>query len=237
MNYLKETNNTNLSVSYITNLSITKFKGTSLVDLLEPFSDVNIHASCEAGGLAGEYIRRGLNWEKWKSNFTELNKRFKQSQAQGKNRNLGSGLTITIFTLCGFKEWLEFIIEQDLPTHDITLVKHNNNNRYLCFDYLGKYKEQWVIEFKKILDSYKSQLKESIANDLYSALELIKQHSTLDINELDLRNLNDNRVKQVRRAFSYANKIDSIDQYPATQDVIKDYPFLQEWWKEYANKK
>lgn len=230
MNHLKESNNTDLSVSYITNLSITKFKGMSLVDILEPFSAVSIHASCEAGGLAGEYIRRGLNWEKWKSNFAELNKNFKQSQAQGKHRNLGSGLTITVFTLCGFKEWLEFIIEQDLPTHDITLVKPNNNNRYLCFDYLGKYKEQWIVEFKKILDTYRSQLKESTSNDLYSALELIKQHSTLDISELDLTNLNDNRVKQVRRAFAYANKIDSIDQYPTTHDVIKDYPFLQEWW-------
>ena len=221
MNHLKETNNTDLSVSYITNLSITKFKGMSLVDILEPFSAVSIHASCEAGGLAGEYIRRGLNWEKWKSNFAELNKNFKQSQAQGKHRNLGSGLTITVFTLCGFKEWLEFIIEQDLPTHDITLVKPNNNNRYLCFDYLGKYKEQWVVEFKKILDTYRSLLKESTANDLYSALELIKQHS-----------ITDTQVKP----FSYANKIDTIDQYPRTEDVIKDYPFLQEWWKEYANK-
>jgi organic radical activating enzyme len=236
MNHLYETNNTDISVSYITNLSIIKFKGINLVDILEPFSGVAIHASCESGGLAAEYIRRGLNWDKWKSNFTELNKHFKQSQAQGKNRNLGSGLTITIFTLCGFKEWLEFIIEQDLPTHDITIVKPNENNRYLCFDYLGSYKDQWVTEFANILDSYKSQLKESIANDLYSALELVKQHSTLDISGLDLTNLNDNRVKQLRRSFAYANKIDSIDQYPTTQDVIKDYPFLQEWWNNIQSK-
>jgi hypothetical protein len=68
------------------------------------------------------------------------------------------------------------------------------------------------------LDSYKSQLKESTANDLYSALELIKQHSIIDVTDA--------------RPFSYAKKIDSIDQYPRTEDVIKDYPFLQEWWNE-----
>ena len=41
-------------------------------DLVKNFKNVHIHASLESGGPAAEYIRTGMNWEKWKDNFVKI---------------------------------------------------------------------------------------------------------------------------------------------------------------------
>ena len=57
-------------VRYNTNLSRTKYKGIDLYqDLLKHFRDWQICASIDGTGKIGEWIRDGLNYEKWLDNF------------------------------------------------------------------------------------------------------------------------------------------------------------------------
>jgi pyruvate-formate lyase-activating enzyme len=219
MNYLHEIKYYNVSVSYITNLSIVQFKGQKLIDILEPFDGVSIHASSESGGLAAEYIRRGMNWNTWTERILEFQERFFKEQQ--KFRSITPGLTINTFTLCGLEEWIKFIADNGVPVCDITIVKPNHNNLYLGLEYLGSYKSIWVEHYKTIVYNYKDRLHESTYNDLMSAGDLIEQ--------LPLSNDLEHRMA---RSLHYANTLDRLDGYPTSVDVIKGWTFLEEWWKQ-----
>jgi len=57
---------------YNTNLSRVDYRGTNLYsDILVNLRDWQICASLDGTGAVGEYIRTGLNFEKWKENFTK----------------------------------------------------------------------------------------------------------------------------------------------------------------------
>ena len=59
-------------VRYNTNLSRTKYKGIDLYnDLLVHFKDWQICASIDGTGQIGEWIRDGLDYEKWLQNFKD----------------------------------------------------------------------------------------------------------------------------------------------------------------------
>jgi hypothetical protein len=57
---------------YNTNLSRVDYRGTNLYsDILVNLRDWQICASLDGTGAVGEYIRTGLNFEKWKENFAK----------------------------------------------------------------------------------------------------------------------------------------------------------------------
>lgn len=51
-----------ITISYNTNFTQLSHKGTSVIDLWQEFSDVNVCASIDARGKVAEYIRHGTNW-------------------------------------------------------------------------------------------------------------------------------------------------------------------------------
>lgn len=59
----------NISVSYNTNLNTLTYKNQDLLSLVQQFKFYTIHASLDAVGEVGEYIRRGLCWDVFKKNF------------------------------------------------------------------------------------------------------------------------------------------------------------------------
>jgi hypothetical protein len=66
-------------VRYNTNLNRIVHKGIHLYELLPHFKHVNMCCSMDATGLTAEWIRTGLNWCEWLSNFKAglfLNKQF-----------------------------------------------------------------------------------------------------------------------------------------------------------------
>ena len=70
MKYLVENNTAkNVTVRYNTNLSRTSYKGINLYDLLPHFKNVNMCCSMDATGYVAEYIRSGLKWDEWLTNF------------------------------------------------------------------------------------------------------------------------------------------------------------------------
>lgn len=74
LNGLIERNATHIRIWSHTNGSISKYKGRDIVDLLRQFHKPKIIMSHEGHGEQGEYIRWGLNSEKWLASlkrFTE----------------------------------------------------------------------------------------------------------------------------------------------------------------------
>tara|TARA_B100000929_G_scaffold291159_2_gene288505 strand:- start:489 stop:1814 length:1326 start_codon:yes stop_codon:yes gene_type:complete len=61
----------NVVVRYNTNLNRISRRDSQLYDLLPHFKRVNLCASIDGTGAIGEYIRTGLDWDKWLSNFKQ----------------------------------------------------------------------------------------------------------------------------------------------------------------------
>ena len=110
MNYLVETGQSkNVVVRYNTNLSNVR----NLYDLLPHFKNVNICASQDATGSIAEYIRTGLKWNDWLSNFKEgifLNNLF------GMN-GMVIDVTITLPGLFGMKELMKLATELGVKSY------------------------------------------------------------------------------------------------------------------------
>jgi hypothetical protein len=70
MKYLVESGHSKkVTVRYNTNLSRTTYKGINLYELLPHFKNVNMCCSQDATGDVAEYIRSGLKWNEWLTNF------------------------------------------------------------------------------------------------------------------------------------------------------------------------
>ena len=61
----------NVTVRYNTNLSVIEKNGIRLYDLLPHFKSVNLCASIDGTGENVEYVRTGISWDKWLSNFEQ----------------------------------------------------------------------------------------------------------------------------------------------------------------------
>lgn len=66
-------------VTYTTNLSVLKHKGWDILEMLKPFSNVVFHISLDGVGEKGEFIRKGLIWDKFKSNLFRLREALPQA--------------------------------------------------------------------------------------------------------------------------------------------------------------
>lgn len=60
----------NVHVRYNTNMALISWKGRHLFrDVLPPFKSYQVCASIDATGKIGEWIRTGLEWDRWQENF------------------------------------------------------------------------------------------------------------------------------------------------------------------------
>jgi MoaA/NifB/PqqE/SkfB family radical SAM enzyme len=113
MNYLVNSGGAkNVVIRYNTNLSHVRFKGNNLYDLLPSFKNVQLCASIDGVGSDVEYIRHGISWNNWLSNFKEglfLNKQF------GKY-GISFDLTVTSMGLFSIKEMIDLTAELDVYT-------------------------------------------------------------------------------------------------------------------------
>lgn len=107
-------------VRYNTNLSRTSFGKSNLFDLLPHFNDWQICASMDGTGEVAEYIRDGLNYEQWLSNF-------KKGLALSTHpRQMRLDFTITLLGLLELKNM--FDLSQELDTEILTKVMFTFGN-------------------------------------------------------------------------------------------------------------
>jgi sulfatase maturation enzyme AslB (radical SAM superfamily) len=72
---LAEAGNTDLALSYSTNLTQVTYRKRSIFDMWNRFSDVYVTLSVDHVGSGAEYIRHGTVWEEWLRNFDMLRER------------------------------------------------------------------------------------------------------------------------------------------------------------------
>lgn len=101
-------------VRYNSNLALVTWKGKHLFhDLLPHFKRYQVCASIDATGKIGEWIRTGLEWEKWKENFASG---VPYVAARGAD-SLTMDLTITLPGLLDLKNLLAVAREYDVAMY------------------------------------------------------------------------------------------------------------------------
>ncbi|WP_083921058.1 twitch domain-containing radical SAM protein [Hahella ganghwensis] len=63
---------TDIILSYTTNLSRLNYKHWNVLELWQQFENENLHLSLDGVGEKGEYIRQGLDWERWLANVQKV---------------------------------------------------------------------------------------------------------------------------------------------------------------------
>jgi len=96
---------TNMLLRYNTNLSVLNYKSTKVLDLWSHFPNIEILASIDAHESLGEYIRKGFDWEVFKSNCLELKKH--------KHLKLKIAPTVSVLSLRNLPEMFNFLMEND----------------------------------------------------------------------------------------------------------------------------
>jgi hypothetical protein len=103
----------NVTVRYNTNLSRTKYKNYDLYNMLDNFKNVNICASIDAIEDIGEYIRTGLKWDEFLTNFYDgmfLIDRYGDDA-------IVFDVTLTLPGLFGLKDMFDKVTELDVKSY------------------------------------------------------------------------------------------------------------------------
>ena len=72
LHFLIDNNKTDLTISYNTNLSVLTYKKENIFDLWKEFKSVNLFISQDGYKNVAEYIRKGLVWDTFSSNFKKV---------------------------------------------------------------------------------------------------------------------------------------------------------------------
>ncbi len=72
LNLLLERGRTDIELSYNTNMSVTRFKGDSILELWKHFPNLEVHVSVDAEGDRGALVRKGFQWDRFVANVAEL---------------------------------------------------------------------------------------------------------------------------------------------------------------------
>lgn len=101
----------NVHVRYNTNLAIVNWKGQHLFhDLLPAFKSYQVCASIDATGKIGEFIRTGLEWDRWLENFKSGLPYLRQ---RGEH-SLAMDLTLTLPGLFDLENLLQVALDLDV---------------------------------------------------------------------------------------------------------------------------
>lgn len=110
MRKLQSKDKSKITIRYNTNLSNINYKNKNLYDLLYGFKNVNLCASIDGTKEIGEYIRTGLNWDKWIKNFKQglfLNELYGE-------HGVVFDITLTTPGLFGLKDLFDVVSELDI---------------------------------------------------------------------------------------------------------------------------
>lgn len=158
LNELLNKNKTDVSFTYVTNLSVLKYKDMDFTKIWPKFKEVSIGISIDDIGERAEYWRHGLNWTKFVDNLKTL----KKVSEEHANIKLNFFITVSVFNVHRIDKIIEFLHEYNL-INDQTLV-----HMYSALGY---------VEFLEITTLTDTMKKEAISS-LNRAIDLLGNNSS-----------------------------------------------------------
>ena len=227
----------NVSVLYITNLSIMSYKGIKLIDIInKDFQSVLFHCSTEGGGDTYNYVRNGLDWNNFKNNFELIAS--KANKQLNKWKGIKLAFTINNLSLIDLDEYFSFMLNMKETYPNTTYDPHfervysngDYDDRFIMFlhpMFLGPFKQSWLERFRAILSRYMYRFSvstENAVNEIDGILKVIEQESSIDFD-----NISDFDRDTYRRIFQLGTDLEAMDKTYILDLVQKD-PLMLEWY-------
>jgi len=205
LEYLIENNNTNVVLTYNTNMLKLNHFGKNIIDLWKHFKKVHIGASIDAVGKRAEYARFGTDWKTIDDNFKKL------STSGLDNIVLGLNSTQSWYTIGGLIDLIDWVEQFDINHVALNPARfdHNVEINLLPMDIR-----------EKIIELVDNRIKD---DSRFSTWKFLKYHmtsETYDQNQLE---------KYRKRAINFTNTLDRIRQNslliaaPELESIIKDW--------------
>ena len=157
---LIEIGNTDLSIKYNSNLTSLVYKKRNIIDVLKEFKHVYIGASIDDMGNVVEYIRTGLDWEKFKTNFETIRR-------EAPHITVHASPTIGILNIESYIEFHKFCFKNKWLNPQATFNYITAPEEMNILSMPMFYKEQMI----ELYQSYIETLNESFPNISTFALE------------------------------------------------------------------
>lgn len=117
LEHLIEVGNTDVTLTYNTNLSVLKYKNTSALSLWKQFKKVDVWASLDGMGVQGDYHRKGQDW-------LEIEKNLRAIKNECPNVNIGVNITASIFNILHIPEFYLYLVNNRLTEVNRVNVYH-----------------------------------------------------------------------------------------------------------------
>jgi len=205
LEYLIETGNTDITLSYNTNMLKLNHFGKHIVDLWKHFKKIHVGASIDAVGIRAEYARAGTKWDLIDHNFREL------TNSGLDNLVLGLNSTQSWYTIGGFVDLLDWLDQYNIHHVALNPARHDHK---VEVNLLPRDMRESIVE------AVDCRIKDDIR---YKTWKFLKQHLLKDI-------YTDAQLIDYRRqAINFTNVLDGVRDNnlliaaPELSNVVRDW--------------
>jgi len=218
---LIEVGKTDLLLRYNTNLTHTQFKNYKFIDLITNFSNVHFYFSQDGIGEVAEYIRYGVNFNKWETNFNQILS-IKRPKWQFMFHSV-----VNILNLLEIEKVLEFVDSKENVIVNFFKCHVDEFKNILGLEFYPPHIIKSIIEEKiKLITNFNDTINKKITLDYLNKINDEFEQIIID------------DVNQLYNAFIYINDMDKIRPYHKNfYEMVKCRNYkLFEYLKEINNK-
>ena len=210
----------NCYLRYNSNLSRIKYKGKYLYDYLPQFKNWLMCASIDGTGDIGEFIRKGLVWDKWLHNFKEGLKITEPYPEAGHDK-MRIDLTITGPGIFSIKDLFDLSIELDVGIETKIMFAFHPDIVFSAFSWPRHILDRKIDELLTYIEPRVTQKQITLVN----TLKEIKKRPVFS------EEWPDTYQEAKKQGKAYQQQLDKIRNEKITiADIYKEDTELYDWW-------
>tara|TARA_Y100000741_G_C18214069_1_gene542944 strand:+ start:44 stop:1306 length:1263 start_codon:yes stop_codon:yes gene_type:complete len=202
---------TDVEITYSTNFSKLVYKGIDVLDYWKEFNNIQVNASIDGMGKQGEYLRKGMKWDR----IVENRKKMKDKCPDAYFRICAVVSVMNIFHILDFYKWCvdsEFILPTDIQLDSLSMPEQYNIQGLPL-----EVKSKVVKRYNEFFESYLVKFDDETLDYVKNQFENILNH------------MNVTQTSTIDNFLEENNKLDNIrnenfsEVFPEVYTLLKDY--------------